>query len=237
MAEINEIFRASIFDSTCQTLVNTVNCVGVMGRGLALEFKMRFPDMYEHYRKACERRLLRPGKLLLYKETIPWILNFPTKDQWKYPSKIEFIEAGLSKFVDTYQELKITSVAFPKLGTSSGNLDWVNVRRVMFHYLTPLKNLQIEIYHFDPNAKDNFFDKLYQKIHRFKVDDYMQLLGLKRRQAKLLHNAISSRLISTMLDLQSIDGIGEKSLKAIYDFVRSPEKRIFTASERTPTLF
>jgi O-acetyl-ADP-ribose deacetylase (regulator of RNase III) len=237
MAEINEIYRASIFDSTCQTLVNTVNCVGVMGRGLALEFKMRFPDMYEHYRRACERRFLRPGKLLLYKETFPWILNFPTKDHWKYPSKIEFVEAGLSEFANTYQELKITSIAFPELGTSSGKLEWQNVRRVMYHYLAPLKNLQIEIYHFDPNAKDTFFDRLYQKIHRFEVDDYIQLLGMKRRQAKLLHDAVSNGSISTMLELQSIQGVGEKSLKVIYDFVNNPNKRIITASERMPKLF
>lgn len=94
MAQIKEIHNSSIFNSTCQTLVNTVNCAGIMGRAIALDFKMRFPYMFSHYQKVCNRGLLRPGKLLLFKDSTPWILNFPTKDQWKYPSKIEYIESG-----------------------------------------------------------------------------------------------------------------------------------------------
>lgn len=236
MANIKEL-NSSIFDSTCQTLVNTVNCVGVMGRGLALEFKRRFPDMYLFYRSQCERRLLRPGKLFLYKESKPWILNFPTKDHWKYPSKISYIELGLSKFAETYYKLGITSIAFPELGTSSGKLEWKEVRSVMYKYLEPLMNLQIEIYHFDRYAKDTFEERLYQKIHRFEVDDYIREIGLKRREARLLYEAISSGSISKLRDLQSIKGVGEKTIDAIYEFVRKPRERIVTFSERQPTLF
>lgn len=237
MAEITEIHRSSIFDSTCQTLVNTVNCVGVMGRGLALEFKMRFPTMYEQYRAACKRGALRPGMLLLFRDSTSWILNFPTKDHWKYPSKIEYLEVGLRKFAESYQEKGITSIAFPKLGTTSGKLDWDAVRDVMYRYLEPLRNLQVEIYHFDPDAKDTFFDKLYQKIHRMSVEDYMQYLGLKKRQAMLLYEAITSGAITTMLEIQSIDGIGEKSINAIYNFARGSSTRVMTEDERQMKLF
>jgi len=237
MAEITEIHRSSIFDSSCQTLVNTVNCVGVMGRGLALEFKMRFPSMYEQYRSVCERHALRPGMLLLFKTSTPWILNFPTKDHWKYPSKPEYLEAGLRKFAETYAEKGITSIAFPKLGTTSGKLEWDDVRSVMYRYLEPLQNLQVEIYHFDPDSKDSFFDKLYQKIHRMSIDDYMQHLGLKRRQATLLHEAITSGAITNMLGIQSIDGVGEKSINAIYEFARGSTTRVVTEAERQMKLF
>lgn len=237
MADIKEIHKSSIFDSTCQTIVNTVNCVGIMGRGLALEFKMRFPDMYEHYRSVCKRGDLQPGMLLLYKETDPWILNFPTKKDWKNPSKIEYIEAGLAKFANTYQKRGITSVAFPKLGTTSGKLKWEDVRSIMYKHLSPLTNIQIEIYHFEPAAKDIYFDKFYQKVQRFTEDDYIQILGLKRHQAKLLYNGIVSGMISTMFALQSVKGIGEETIKTVYEFVNSPAKRVATTAERQMNLF
>lgn len=236
MAVIKEL-NSSIFDSTCQTLVNTVNCVGVMGRGLALEFKRRFPEMYLCYHRQCSLGLLRPGKLLLYKESNPWVLNFPTKNHWKYPSKIIYIEEGLSEFVNTYLKLGITSIAFPELGTSAGRLQWKDVSRIMYNYLEPLKNLQIEIYHFNKYAKDTFEEKLYQKIHRFEIDDYIREIGLKRREAKLLYDAISSGSISNLHDLQHIKGVGKKTIEAIYSFVRKPLERIVTLSERQPTLF
>lgn len=234
MADIKEL-NSSIFDSTCQTLVNTVNCVGVMGRGLALEFKRRYPKMYAYYLRMCKRGLLRPGKLLLYKESTPWILNFPTKDHWKYPSNLKYIELGLSEFANTYKKHGISSIAFPELGTSSGKLDWEDVRRLMYMYLKPLTNLQVEIYHFSPTTKDSFYDKLYQRIHRLTLDDYREI-GLKQREAKLLFNAIKRGSISNMRDLESIKGIGKKTIQAIYDFVNSQEKRVITVAERYPTL-
>lgn len=237
MAEIREIRKSSIFDSSCQTLVNTVNCVGVMGRGLALEFKMRYPDMYEHYRGICEKGLLRPGNLLLYKASTPWILNFPTKDHWKYPSRLEYIRSGLEKFAAAYDEKGITSIAFPKLGTTAGKLPWEDVKPLMYDLLGILPNLQVEIYHFDPAAKDTFFDRLFQKVHRFTVDDYIHILGIRKKQATLLHQAVSNGTITTMLALQSIPGVGEKTIDAIYNFVQSPAHRVITVTERQMTLF
>ena len=220
MAEIAEIHGHTIFDSSCQTLVNPVNCVGVMGRGLALEFKMRFPAMYEQYRAVCDRRGLHPGMLLLFKTSTPWILNFPTKDHWKHPARLEYLESGLRKFAATYADKGITSIAFPKLGTTSGKLDWAVVGPIMYRYLKPLPNLRVEIYHFDPNARDTFFDSLYQKLQRMGVDDYTRHLGLKKRQAQQLYDAIAEGRVTNMLDIQSIHGLGEKSIAAIYEFAR-----------------
>lgn len=86
----------NIFDSKAQTLVNTVNTVGVMGKGIALEFKRRFPDMYEDYLRACEKGEVRLGKPYLYKRaTVPWILNFPTKGHWRSVSRLSDIVRGL----------------------------------------------------------------------------------------------------------------------------------------------
>jgi len=116
-----------IFDSPAQTLVNTVNTDGVMGKGIAAEFKSRYPEMYREYREHCRAGHLTVGKLYLYRTPHKWILNFPTKEHWRRPSKPEYIQSGLQKFVATYAERGITSVAFPQLGTGNGGLDWASV--------------------------------------------------------------------------------------------------------------
>lgn len=128
----------SLFESPAQTLVNTVNTVGVMGKGIAAEFKRRYPEMYEAYRGFCEQRLLAVGKLQLYRSPNKWVLNFPTKEDWRRPSKLEWIELGLKKFVSTYTDQGITSIAFPMLGCGNGQLQWDDVRPVMERYLKPL---------------------------------------------------------------------------------------------------
>ena len=133
-----EYIEGDIFDSPAQVIVNTVNTVGVMGKGLALSFKKRYPDMFESYKKVCEKHQLAIGKLMLHKEADHWILLFPTKENWRNPSKLEYIEKGLMKFVSTYAEKHITSIAFPKLGCGNGELDWNLVRPLMERYLKPL---------------------------------------------------------------------------------------------------
>ncbi len=133
-----EYVKGDLFCSPAQVIVNTVNTVGVMGKGLALSFKKRYPDMFEAYREACEKHQLTIGKLMLYYAPDHWILLFPTKINWRNPSKIEYLEDGLKKFVSTYAEKGITSIAFPKLGCGNGELSWDDVKPVMERYLKPL---------------------------------------------------------------------------------------------------
>src|SRR5689334_10996064 len=96
--------KGNIFTTTCQTIVNTVNCFGVMGAGLALECKYRYPDLYLRYKNLCDNKQFTIGQLYLYKTDGKWILNFPTKYHWKYETKPEYIERGLQKFVKTYSQ-------------------------------------------------------------------------------------------------------------------------------------
>lgn len=135
--------KGDLFSSPAQVLVNTVNLDGVMGKGIALQFKKLYPDMFVKYQSFCENKLLDIGKLWLYKSDKKWILNFPTKKHWRNPSELEYIEKGLQKFVDTYKEKNITSIAFPKLGCGNGGLQWEIVKPIMDNYL---KNLPIDIY-------------------------------------------------------------------------------------------
>lgn len=130
--------RTSILESSAQTLVNTVNCVGVMGKGIALAFKEREPKMFTAYEKLCEQKKLAPGKLWLWQGVDSWVLNFPTKKHWRNPSKLEWIEAGLKKFVSAYAALGIREISFPRLGCGNGGLDWDEVRPLMESYLSSL---------------------------------------------------------------------------------------------------
>lgn len=133
-----EYVEGDIFNSPAQTIVNTVNTVGVMGKGIALSYKKRYPKMFEDYRKACEKHQLQIGKLMLCYAPDHWILLFPTKKNWRNPSKLEYIEEGLRKFANNYAAKRITSIAFPKLGCGNGELAWENVKPVMEQYLKPL---------------------------------------------------------------------------------------------------
>jgi O-acetyl-ADP-ribose deacetylase (regulator of RNase III) len=128
--------RTSILESPAQTLVNTVNCVGVMGKGLAHAFKEREPSMFKVYKRICDEGQLEPGKLWLWRGDSGWVLNFPTKKHWRQPSQLEWIEQGLQKFVSAYDAQGITETSFPRLGCGNGGLEWDDVRPLMEQYLS-----------------------------------------------------------------------------------------------------
>lgn len=130
--------EGDLFSSPAQVIVNTVNTVGVMGKGIALEFKKRYPEMFEHYKKICDKHNLVIGKLMLWYAPDHWLLLFPTKEHWRNPSKMEYIEKGLMTFVRKYADYNITSIAFPKLGCGNGGLNWNDVRPLMEKYLSDL---------------------------------------------------------------------------------------------------
>ena len=113
-----------LFQSPAKVLVNTVNTVGVMGSGIAKDFKHIYPDMFKQYQQFCEQGQFNVGQLWIYKTPHKWILNFLTKAHWRQKSRPEYIEQGLQKFVATYAEKGITSISFPRLGCGNGELDW-----------------------------------------------------------------------------------------------------------------
>lgn len=157
--------EGDLFESNCQTLVCTVNCKGVMGKGIALEFKQRFPTMYNEYRNVCKYgdALRNGGDLWLYtyenlSQLTLWdtdgklnkgrqskILCFATKEHWKDPSLLYWITRGLNTFREKYKEWGITSIAFPKLGCTNGGLRWGSVQLIMEDKLEGL-DIPVEIY-------------------------------------------------------------------------------------------
>jgi len=141
-----KLVQGDLFESVAQTLVNPVNTAGVMGKGLAAEFRRRPPDMFEEYRTMCQRGEFGIGDLYLYKGADKWVLNFPTKVHWRSKSKLAYIEAGLETFAAKYAQWGIASVAFPALGCGLGGLDFEpQVRPLMVRYLSDL-DIPVELY-------------------------------------------------------------------------------------------
>lgn len=135
-----------LFESKAQTLVNTVNCVGVMGKGVALGFKSRFPDMYQDYVRRCKAGEVRLGRPYLYRSLVlPWILNFPTKDHWRSVARLQDIVRGLEYLEQHYKEWGITSLAVPPLGCGEGQLEWRVVGPTLYRYLSRL-DIPVELY-------------------------------------------------------------------------------------------
>ena len=137
----------NIFDSPCDALVNPINFVGVMGKGLALQFKNKYPKMFEAYRLACQKGWVAPGRLFVYPETDgKLIIGFPTKIHWKDPSKIEYLKAGLTKLKKLIGERSIRSIAIPALGCGLGQLRWDEVKPLMESHLSDIENIIIYIH-------------------------------------------------------------------------------------------
>ena len=138
MTVMNEV-DGNLFDSECQTLVCPVNCKGVMGKGLALAFQRRFPDLLNDYRHACQTGLLTVSQPWLWKpEQGPWVLCLATKDDWRYPSRLDWLDAGLRYTVNHLADNGITSLAVPALGCGEGGLNWRDVAHLLYHYFDPV---------------------------------------------------------------------------------------------------
>jgi len=141
-----KVLTGDIFNSSMQTKVNTVNCVGVMGKGIAKLFKMQYPEMYEDYVERCKAGEVQEGVPYLYKDIFGnQILNFPTKKHWKDLSNFESISKGLDFFIQHYNDWGIKSIAFPHLGCGNGGLLWQQVGPVMYQKLSQI-DIPVEIY-------------------------------------------------------------------------------------------
>lgn len=145
-----EFTTGDILKDDTEAVVNTVNCVGVMGRGIALQFKKRFPDNFKEYAAACKRSEVRPGTMFVHETgtlTNPrYIINFPTKRHWRGASRIEDIEAGLDALIEVVWDKGINSLALPPLGCGLGGLDWSQVKSLIINKLSVLRDVRIRVY-------------------------------------------------------------------------------------------
>ncbi|QDU72996.1 type II toxin-antitoxin system antitoxin DNA ADP-ribosyl glycohydrolase DarG [Mucisphaera calidilacus] len=140
----------NLLEADTEALVNTVNTVGVMGKGIALMFKDRFPDIFNAYKTACDRNEVLTGKMFVTQtgqlHNPKWVIHFPTKKHWRPPSKIEWIDQGLADLRQVILDLNIKSIGIPPLGSGNGKLDWADVRPLIEQHLSDLQNVRILVY-------------------------------------------------------------------------------------------
>ncbi len=226
-----QYLRGSIFDAGTQVIVNTVNCQGVMGKGLALAFKQRYPEMFPVYQQECREKKLRIGRPTLYQRSRPWILNFPTKDSWRANSKLEYIEKGLQYFASHYKRAGITSIAFPKLGAQNGKLSWDEVGPLMAQYLGPL-DITVSIYVAEGDMEyqpDTHVDALHEKIW-VRLNELAQAqsslqqeLQLNARDAKKIVARRALQELTSFKDIEEIEGLAQTSLKKIKTYIQDQQ--------------
>lgn len=219
MSELR-IISGNIFTSNCQTIVNTVNCVGVMGAGIALECRLRYPAMYQQYADLCNDNKIDIGTLWIYKSTDRWILNFPTKKHWKYPTKEEYLHAGLQKFMTTFETRGIESVAFPLLGAQNGGLSPDRAMEIMESYLQNCP-IRVEIYQYDPMALDDLFDKFKERMLTLELDTLKNVTGLRSDYIERIRDALQNPNMRQLNQLAQVNGIGDKTLEKAFAFVRN----------------
>ena len=218
--------KGNIFNSSAQALVNTVNCVGAMGKGIALEFKLRYPEMFKEYQKICFRHMLKPGQILPYTKSSPIILNFAIKDDWKDPSKVEWIEETLQKFVAKYHSMGICSVAFPWMGDMNGGLPFETIQSLTRKYLSDLNDIDVEVYEFDPDEPCALYRTLEKIVAEgaYSIAELEKMSDIKARYWVKIIDAVNDPRTKSINNLchYFVDGkriIGKTNIERLFLFL------------------
>lgn len=209
-------YEGTVFNTNADIIVNTVNTVGVMGKGLALEFKLRYPNLEKKYLNDFKNNKLLIGLPRIHFVNDQLIMNFPTKKHWKNPSKLSYIEQGLQYISQNYAFLKkeynINSIAFPKLGTGLGGLEWKDVHNLMIHYL---KNIDLTVYICldELNYAEGLELKMLNILNNLSIDDSSNYLNLSDNKLKLI---IENIPFDRFWYLSKVKGISSTSYESIY---------------------
>lgn len=214
-------YQGTVFNTDAKTIVNTVNTEGVMGAGVALEYRLRYPKMFKEYKTMCENGELKVGQPYLHTMYEKNILSFPTKESWRKPSRLEYIESGLEYFVENYNPEEIQSIAFPKLGTNHGGLEWPVVKELMVYYLGALQDIQVYICLDESTEPAGMEAKMIDQLTQILTNRHATIT-LSEFQAEL---NLSDRVIESLFtqipikrffSLQRAKGIGKKTYEKLF---------------------
>lgn len=198
--------QGNLLNAQADAVVNTVNTVGVMGKGIALMFKEAYPDNFRAYQAACKRGDVRIGKIFVHRRSEligpKWIINFPTKDHWRNNSKIEWIVDGLRELRDFLKRENVRSIAIPPLGAGNGKLDWVIVKNAIEAELGKLEGIDITV--FEPTQK-------YQNVA--KREGVEKLTPARALIVELVRHYSMLGLECTLLEIQKLAYFMERSLE------------------------
>jgi O-acetyl-ADP-ribose deacetylase (regulator of RNase III) len=201
------ITEGNLLQSSAQALVNTVNTVGVMGKGIALQFKRAFPDNFEAYNKACQQGTLQIGHMFVCETglmTNPrYVINFPTKTHWRAKSRLEDIEVGLTDLKRVIIERHIQSIALPPLGCGNGGLNWTDVEPIIVESLSDLADVDIELY--APKGAPSA-SEMPNRTERPIMDQFAAavLLGIERYISLSVESGLSAEPKVSMLEVQKV---------------------------------
>lgn len=217
--------QGNLLESQAEALVNSVNTVGVMGKGIALMFKEAFPENFRNYEEACKHNEVRVGRMFVTEnpalEGPHWIINFPTKKHWRQPSRIEWIVEGLKDLRRVIRERKINSIALPPLGAGNGRLDWRDVRPLIQSILGDLEGVDIEIY--EPGEK-------YQNVA--KRTGVERLTPARALVAEMVRRYWVLGIECTYLEVQKLGWFLERTIHSLG--FEDPLKLHFTADKYGP---
>lgn len=215
----------NLLDCDVEALVNTVNTVGVMGKGIALMFKERFPDAFLDYERACEAEEIRIGKVHVFQRKDlygpKWIISFPTKKHWRHPSKLSWIEEGLADLRRVIIDRGIKSIAIPPLGSGNGKLDWRDVRPLIDRALSDLPGVDIVV--FEPTQK-------YQNVAR--KEGVEKLTPARALIAELIRRYGVLGVECTLLEVQKLAYVVDAIAKS--EGLKNPLKVSFSAHKFGP---
>jgi O-acetyl-ADP-ribose deacetylase (regulator of RNase III) len=217
--------QGNLLDAKVEALVNTVNTVGVMGKGIALMFKEAFPANFRAYEDACKRKQVRIGRMFVTErqafEGPRWIINFPTKKHWRQPSKMEWVSEGLQDLWHVIQEHNIRSVALPPLGGGNGRLEWGQVRVEIQRVLADLENVDIIVY--EPTER-------YQNVA--KRTGVEELTPARVLIAEMIRRYWVLGIECTYLEVQKLGWFLERTIHALG--IKDPLKLQFQADKYGP---
>jgi len=202
---------SNVFNTGTDAIVNTINCVGFMGKGLALEYALRYPKLLEEYKQKCNKKEIIIGKIY-YFQSDKLIINFPTKNDYKFPSKLEWIELGLQDFIKTYKKYNIKSVSFPLLGCGNGGLNPDIVKKMMEKYLS---NLDIEVVIcLDKNNPEGKELEMINSFNRLDVEILSKYVSLNNKQKETIK--LNQGKIDRFYEISKLEGIGFITYKNIF---------------------
>ena len=222
--------KISVFNSGCDALVNTVNCKGVMGAGLALEFRLRYPDMFSYYQRDCIAGNVKIGDLRTYNQENVLIINFPTKYHWKNPSEYSYISSGLDYMVSHYKEWGVESIAIPPLGCNNGHLDYEIVRKMIFE---KLEQMDIEVVICVdpgiPQGREKDMVDAYRSSNLSFICDYLDIAPRIKKQLLLNMD------IKRFFDIYGIDGVGYTTYEKLFHTFYKDNVEKYSALEKKMT--